>query len=169
MKRNHVISFYFTIIIIILGLFCLLQPKIKAKIGLKNNKLLDTFIRETIINKKINVQEFWKLREFYCPGSFIFDRNKPTFLTYSCNYLKSYDSLVSESTIIVSKEIKQKDIIVNNRNVLITKDKQDIIILFIVRTEEMEKANGFFDYKEKDKKLLKNKYWLDKTIIISHK
>lgn len=169
MKRNQIISFYFTIIIIIIGLFFLFQPKILPKVGFKNKKLLDTFIQKTINSKKIDVQEFWKLREFYCPGSFIFDKNKSTFLTYSCNILKSSDSFASAPTLVIPKEIKQKDIIFYNKNILIAKDKQNILISFITDIKTMEKANGFFDYKEKDKELVKGKYWLNQTLISSHK
>lgn len=164
MKKNQIVRFYFTIIII-LGLFFLFQPKIKPKIGFKNKNLLDTFIQKTIDNKKIDSQEFWKLREFYCPGSFVFDKNETTFLTYSCSFLKSFDSFTTTPVLTIPKEIKQKDIVFYNKDILVAKDKENILISFIVSAKEMEKANGFFDYKEKDKELVKDKNWLNVTYV----
>ena len=50
-------------------------------------------------------------------------------------------------------------------NELIATSGNDTIIYFIKPISEMAQANGFFDYKDKDKKFLTGKYWYVYTII----
>lgn len=50
-------------------------------------------------------------------------------------------------------------------NELIATNAKEVVIYFIKPISEMKRANGFFDYKNKDKKLLSNKNWFVTTII----
>lgn len=104
------------------------------------------------------------MREFYCPGAFKFDKTKEPFLTYSCKWFNSKDYLTTSSTLQLI-EVSQKNILAKGKNFTIYKNGSSIIITFIASNEDMQRAVGFFDYKEKDKKLTENKNWLDFTII----
>lgn len=44
---------------------------------------------------------------------------------------------------------------------------QDYLLVFVLSNEKMKKANGFFDYQEKDVKLIENKYWAGVVLISS--
>jgi len=105
------------------------------------------------------------MREFYCPGSLVFRKNKNPFLTYKCKSLISNDYLFSQNTLPNITDIDPNHVFLKTDTLLIYKDGQKIIISFLVPTEEMQKAIGYFDYNEKDKDLVKGKYWVDETII----
>ena len=105
------------------------------------------------------------MREFYCPGSLVFRKNKNHFLTYKCKSLISNDYLFSQNTLPNITDIDPNHVFLKTDTLLIYKDGQKIIISFLVPTEEMQKAIGYFDYNEKDKDLVKGKYWVDETII----
>ena len=94
------------------------------------------------------------MREFYCPGSFTFDKSKNPFLVYTCSWLKSEDSFTSAKKFIEAK-----------KSFNIKKEKNLIYISFILPISEMRKANGYFDYSGKDKKFLEGKNWLNKTVV----
>jgi len=40
-------------------------------------------------------------------------------------------------------------------------------IVFLLTNEEMKKANGFFDYKDKDKKITEGENWFNITSLMS--
>lgn len=105
------------------------------------------------------------MREFYCPGSFTLDKAKNPFLVYSCKWLRSEDYLTTSSILTNDYPLDPKYVLLQTSNILLYKTNQKLSITFIVSGDEMKKAVGVFDYLEKDKELVKNKYWLDKTII----
>lgn len=119
---------------------------------------LSTFIKNTIKNKGISAQEFWQLREFYSPG--IIQLNKPN-LTFISNKIISHEALVDKKITLQALLPKMNNwhIVYKKTNELIATSGNDTVIYFIKPISEMTQANGFFDYKDKDKKLLENKNW----------
>ncbi len=123
---------------------------------MRKTSLLDSFVQKTAQEKRIDVQKFWKMREFYCPGSSVFDKAKNPFLVYQCPWMKSEDYLISQD---------KKTLLFPKEQVRILNDEKTIRISFSVSAEEMKKAVGYFDYNEKDKNLVKGKYWMNITAI----
>lgn len=139
----------------------------------------------------IDVKEFWKFREFYSPGSFTFNRNGLKendrsvsisninllrsnneyliFLKYESGKVESTDILTTVKSLdsyLKNSQIKKMKVISQGRNyVLLKQDTKNDILIFLVDEAEMESANGFFDFREKDKELVKGKYWLDISLI----
>jgi hypothetical protein len=172
-KNKKDIFFYFITISIVVILYLIFQPKLSSRFfGMRRTFLWNNFLNETIQKKKINSQSFWELREFYCPGHFVFDKGASLlpFLRYDCDLLKSEDSLTNLNNLsgyVNLKEIDPDDILFNTKNEIIYKNKKNswVVIMFLKSIEEMKTANGYFDYNEKDKELVENKYWLNATRI----
>ncbi len=74
--------------------------------------------------------------------------------------MKSEDYLISQD---------KKNVLFPKEQVRISKDAKTIQISFVVPLSEMKKAVGYFDYNEKDKELVKDKYWIDTTTVFSQK
>ncbi len=70
--------------------------------------------------------------------------------------MKSKDYLISQD---------KKNVLFPKEQVRISKDAKTMQISFVVPVTEMKKAIGYFDYNEKDKELVKDKYWMDITLI----
>ena len=181
------------LLITILVLFALLSPKISSILfPFKRQGILNDFIRITKNNGRIDAQAYWKFREFYSPGYFTFSRSglndsvtknaekkigisydqKMTSLNllfYSSSRLYSLDMLTKQSSlekIFDPKSIKKENILFKGRDGLIYRDGPEIIkIVFLINNHEMKKANGFFDYQEKDRNLVEGKNWLNITYI----
>lgn len=163
---NRKIYFYIISIAALISLYIFLEPKILPSVfSIRNNNLLNNFIAKTVKEKNIDTQDFWKMREFYCPGVFSFDKTKNPFLKYDCKWLKSEEFLTSSQTFNDKIDSKNVKILIENNQIQIYQDQRSLHINFIVDQSQMEKAVGVFDYRDKDKKLLKDKYWLDKTVI----
>lgn len=164
MNRNT--AFYIISIVVIVSLYLFLEPKILPSLfNVRNSNLLNNFIANTVKEKRINTQEFWKMREFYCPGVFTYDKQKNPFLKYNCKWLKSEEFLVTYPTFNKKINLKNINILIENNQIQIYKDRQKLYINFIVTGSEMEKAVGVFHYREEDKDIIKNKFWLDTTVI----
>ncbi len=164
MNRNT--AFYIISVVAIISLYSFLEPKILPSLfNVRNDSLLNNFITKTVKEKHINTQEFWKMREFYCPGVFTYDKKKNPFLKYDCKWLKSEEFLVAYPTFNNKINLKNINILIENNQIQIYKDRQKLYINFIVTGSEMEKAIGVFDYREKDKNFVKDKFWLDITVI----
>lgn len=162
---------FFTLPILIIVLFLLLSPKISSEVfSFKRHTVLNEFINSTKANGRIDPQAYWKFREFYSPGSFIFSKNtidKP-FLTFSSSLLESTDILTEYSSLneATKTSVLKENIIFKGENSLIYKQDKNIIkIVFLLSNDEMRKANGFFDYNDKDKKITENKKWLNITTV----
>jgi hypothetical protein len=190
---NNDLLFVFLISVVIISLFLVLSPKISSQLfSFKRDAVLNEFIRSTKSNGKIDPQAYWKFREFYSPGYFIFSRDgiekkliskakekigikydekgiDLTFLTLSSPQVDSLDMLTPQAdlyTIIDRSKLPTKDIIFSNKNCLIYNESPKIIkIIFLLNGNDMRKANGFFDYNDKDKKLVENKNWLNITVV----
>jgi len=119
---------------------------------------LSSFIKNTINNKNISAQEFWELREFYADG--VIKLNRP-LTTFTSSRIVSTETLVNvdETLKNIVKRDKDWNILFENDSNLIAQKNSKTVIYFIKPISEMSKANGFFDYKDKDKKILENKKW----------
>lgn len=120
---------------------------------------MKSFIKNTLKNNIISAKEFWQLREFYSPGIITFD-NK--ILEYKSQKVTSREILVKKTDYLQTHVQPTKDyqIIFQRKNELITKKDGVTFIYFIKPISEMRTANGFFDYEDKDKALLRDKMWL---------
>jgi hypothetical protein len=183
---------FFTILFfIIISLFVYLSPKTSSQLFLfKRQAVLNQFIDNTKINNKINPQEYWKLREFYSPGYFIFSRNgiektkllqtkekvgiklnakniDLVFLVFSSPRADSLDMLTKQTnlnSIITGQQLSKENIIFMNKNSLIYEENPKTMkIVFLLSNTEMKKANGFFKYTENDKKITEGENWFNIT------
>lgn len=172
--------------VIIFLSFIFFTPKVSSSLfPQKRQMLLQNFIKDTTTEGKINPQAYWEFREFYSPGSFEFSReglNVKTwkiplrqtqdlfpFLLFASPYLESVDSLTAVKNmeeIVDSSKLGATQILFKNENsIIFQEDKKTVKIIFLLSEQEMKKANGFFEYNEKDKKLTQGKHWLNITLI----
>lgn len=185
------LGIFTALFLVIIALFIFLSPKLSSELfPFKRQAIFDDFIKNTRINNRIDPQTYWKFREFYSPGYFTFSRTgisnslakqtnekiaikynekniSLTFLDFSSSRLNSLDMLTSQtdlSSIIDLKQISKTDIIFRNKNFAIYKTgPKNVKIVFLLSNAEMKKANGFFDYQDKDKKITEEKNWFNVT------
>lgn len=174
-------------------LFLLFTPKISARIfPFLSDYRLQSFIKSTQSTNSIDPQSYWEFREFYSPGSFEVNKtglddtevlslvsdlgiswNTDTigipFLKFTSPNTQSVDYLTESQTlsnILLSESIDKAAVLFQTDTDLIIKsDQSTIAIIFIKSPEDMKKANGFFDYRDVDKKLTENKHWMNITLI----
>lgn len=186
------LGFFLILFIIIILSFILLSPKISAELfSFKRQVILNEFIAKTKANG-IDPREYWKFREFYSPGYFTFSRTgiesakltetqkeigvkyngkniDLTFLVFTSPKVKSLDMLTKEmdlSKIIDQKKLPQSNIVFINKTGIIYRDGPNILkSVFLFSNSEMKKANGFFDYSERDKMLTAGENWFNVTSI----
>ena len=186
-------GFLAIVFIVVALLFVSLSPKISSELfAFKRQAVLNDFLNNTKTSGKIDPQKYWEFREFYSPGSFVFSRlglpediisyldkklnvtyNKNAiddyFLYFSTFRLSSLDMLTKKTSLnllIDSNNLNSRDIIFKNDNsVIYKKDKQDLVIIFLLSNSDMQKANGFFDYKDKDKAITQGENWFNITIV----
>lgn len=149
-------------------------------------QLLQQFITKTENAKQLDGQSFWQTREFYSPGSFKYNHDGFTsqqiqplldemnqemndmkttipFLTYKSDKWVSAEFLVTTPNIIdsIPDYTKGKKIVFKTpTSWIFYEDENTLKIIFTKNIDEMQKANGFFDYPGHDKEYLKDKYWL---------
>lgn len=175
--------------VIIIVSFLLFVPKVSSRLfPIKQQILWERFRNETL-TKGFNPQTYWEFREFYSPGYFIYNKtasineitqslktyqiNSPasflTLLTFHSPRLSSIDTLTTHSKlddILENSPLMQAVTIYRTENARIfLETKKVIVITFILPVSEMQKANGFFDYRDEDKELVKNKFWFNVTRI----
>ena len=181
------------IFILIITLLCLLSPKVSSQLfSYKRNTILSEFINATKTNNKIDPRAFWKLREFYSPGIYTFSRegieksliqeenkkinvdyNKKnitlTFLNFSAPLLTSLDMLTEQKdlkNLINQKQFANEKVLFSDATSLIYKETPKTIkMIFLFNETDLKKADGFFDYQEKDISLIKNRQWFSITTI----
>jgi len=164
-------------------LFIFLQPRLSTLLfPFKRDQLLINFITTTKDAKAVNTKEFWKVREFYSPGHFVYDnkgiKNFPTsllflpditndslfpFLIYTSPLTQSVDFLTTQKTIapIVSKLSSENMNVIMQTDTLFLGQKDDAIFLvFLASQKDLIQTNGFLDYQTKDKELTKDKQWV---------
>ena len=186
------VVFFIILCTIIIVSFVTLSPKISTQLfSFKREAILNEFIHK-IQKNGLNPQEYWKFREFYSPGYFNFSKdgiNNPllkqtkekvgvkyngvnidlTFLIFSSPRVNSLDMLTSKtdlSKIIDQSKLSKRNILFMEKNTLIYReDTGNIKIAFLLSNNEMKKANGFFDYRDMDKKITEGENWFNITSI----
>ncbi len=181
------------VIIILFSGFSILTPKISSRLyAQKREILLNDFLSNLKKDGKIDGQKYWQFREFYSPGSFIFNRKGLSdkdldetfaklgvsksffaqdlfFLKYDSRRVSSIDMLSHDSILKSTSEMvtgEEDGIVQSGKNyLLIERSEQNYLLFFILPESDMKKSNGFFDYVEKDKELVKGKYWKNISII----
>ncbi len=174
----------------VIVLFLVGQPKVAS--------FLFAPIRQAVWNgfadraqktQTLDAQDFWKMREFYSPGSFVFRKSglPPAeaagrlqemglslaahwypFLTYSSPRVRSIEGLVDDPKIshIVSLPRLSRCIIQRTDTVFCETAQGEHTIIFVKPLEEMKTADAFFDYAREDvRKLIKGKYWFAATLV----
>lgn len=189
---NNDLIFFIVLFFIITGLFVLLTPKISSRLfPFVRQARWNSFITQTLSEGNINPQKFWEFREFYSPGYYTFDRNgldKLTlskaqniiniplniqyidrfFITFTSPQLTSIEALTTAnnlSKVVNLNSLNKNFILLSKKNQIIYKNKQTVYLFFLKTNKEMKTANGFFDYNNQDKNIIKGKCWLDITMI----
>ena len=190
---NSATGFSIILLVFIFLLFIILSPKVSSLLfTFKRQAVLNEFINKTKTEGKINPQEYWQFREFYSPGYFTFsgtgvseslvynavkkigikyDRREIdlTDLFFSSQRLNSLDMLTKQSSLnklIDQKQFqKEKVIFMSSNSLIYQEDPKTIEIIFLLSNSDMQKANGFFDYQDKDKQLTEGENWFDITSI----
>jgi len=184
LKIPQELIFILSVFLIIVLSFFLLIPKISSSLyPQKRQQILNEFIKETEKNQHINAKSFWKFREFYSPGSFVFNKNGIShnkispilqelgiqlnpeyvhlyFLLFTSPKTISIEALITTDHLPSILVDIDGDPVLTGNNQLIVKKKDTMLIVFIKSISDMKKANGFLDYNGSDKSLVENKYWL---------
>jgi hypothetical protein len=146
-------------------------------------QLLSQFIIDVQVSKVVDAQKYWIFREKFSPGNFVFNdqaidvfqtyrivnldpKGVTKLLTYSSPYLSSVDSVVPLTTESIKLIDSSGEKLLSTKEVLLVKnDNGSYQLNFLLPISEMKKANGFFDYLEKENELLKDQVWLNSTTI----
>ncbi len=174
--------------VLLLAVFLITEPKISSYLfPLKRHETWNTFINQVKKTNYIDPQKFWEFREFYYPGYFTFAKNglpitqMNKFFTSANIILKSNVSpfpflmyqadkkLTSLETLVAEDKLDQLidrfsfqniSVIYSSPTSLIyTRDKNNAVIIFVETENEMLRANGFFDFREKNKAPIAGKHW----------
>lgn len=188
---NSATGFSIILLIFIVILFIVFSPKVSSMLfPFKRQAILTEFIHKTKTEGKINPQEYWQFREFYSPGYFTFSEtgvsesivnnvvkeigvkyNRKeidlTDLFFSSPRLNSLDMLTKQSSLnrlIDQKQFqKEKIIFIGSNSLIYQENPRAIKIVFLLSNADMQKANGFFDYQDKDKQLTEGENWFNIT------
>ena len=191
-EKNDLI-FYIALLVLVVGTFVLFTPKVASMLfPFKRQMVLHDFLNKVQKSQTIPAQDFWKFREFYSPGSYVFadtglsanqiaSAEKITgvslsasmvdriFLTFSSPHAISIEALVvtpNLAQVVDLNTLDKKQVLFSRSNELVYKDSKGFIhILFVKSETQMQSANGFFDYSGADKHLVTGKYWFDSTVI----
>ena len=85
------------------------------------------------------------------------------FLIFSSNRWQSVEFLTSitpPDLAMFRVDVPKKDIILDTSTDIIYRKSGYVFIIFLRPIDVMQQTNGFLDYKEYDKKLVKGKQWL---------
>lgn len=179
--------------VIILVIFIGTQPKLSAQLfPFKRQHMWREFVQKVERTQTIDGPTFWEFREFYYPGYFTYERNgfdnartkevaqllnvellpqahASAFLIYKSDKVHSLEALVSNdeiSNVLKDNVASKSRILVSDKSNSMYVDGKKARIIFIKPTTEMVKANGYFDYRDKDDKaIIQDKYWLNVTEI----
>jgi len=128
-----------------------------------NSASLNHLISNAITNNIIDVQFFWKVREFMSPGHLELNKEKQypsPFLVFTSKKWQSSEYLTQISTLAPNLSDECNDVLLMTQQDLICNlSDGSILIAFVRGQDEMRKANVFFDPKH-DAKLIAGKYWL---------
>jgi hypothetical protein len=173
-----ILVLFITLLIYIVG-----HPKASATMWqLQRQTSLNSFLQQVMDKQTLDVQDYWRFREFYSPGYFTFNPDTvgvsstlkikqvaaPTsdLLYFHSPMLTSTDELISTVHLPFPNDITQPQIIFQDpTTVIYRKNEKEIDIVFIRPVNEMMRANGFFDYTVPEREQLRGFYWLNTTTI----
>ncbi|MBI4130367.1 hypothetical protein HY468_03560 [Candidatus Roizmanbacteria bacterium] len=158
-------------------------------------KSWEQFQQQLLTTGTIDSQQFWQTREFYSAGVISFQPgglspeffppqlqnvaslliqqyHATPFLYYNAPHFKSLEFLLDkeyEKTVIdmilplygETVHFKNERVILSEQN----NQQKESLLIFILPAREMQKANGFFDYREKDNAIVANKVWVVLSVI----
>ena len=174
----------------LIGLFLILTPKISARIApFVSHSRVTEFLQDSKQTNRINPQLYWQTREFYSPGHFFFaktgieyshvqeavrkigvpinDTKISTFLLFKSEKTNSIDALTTAKSLAdIVPKLPAGEIVLNTNNEKIISDGNALYIFFLKPQDEMKTANRFYDYREMDVELLKDKQWFNATKIL---
>ncbi|MDA1317344.1 MAG: hypothetical protein O3B87_04985 [bacterium] len=139
-----------------------------SKLNTASN-LLDLLISDSVRNEAINLQHFWKTREFYAPGYITLDKkvHEPNpFLKFKSDTWESNEFLTSDLKLSLTySEQCIEVLLITDRDLICTIQDGRIFIAFVRGQEEMRQANVFYDPKH-DADLIEGKSWLVTSYIL---
>ena len=167
-------------------MFLILEPHARSTLfPFIANRSFTKFIDDTSQSKSIDTQWFWEIREFYAPGSFEINKTGfqrtdvpeyvnqmipvttqeyfTPFLIFSSNRFQSVEFLTSitpPDLAMFRVDFSKNEIILDTYTDLIYRKDNYVYVIFLRPVEVMQETNGFLDYKEHDKELIKGKQWL---------
>lgn len=192
MRTRQKYKFYFILLGIISLLWVGFTPAISSQLlqPLRQNQARQ-FVSTLEQRSILDPQSYWKFREFYSPGSFIFS-NKfhvppqqipddllpifdkleqsatiSPFLVFNSSHFHSVDSLLSKQidlTLFVDPSLHY---LVKTPQLLLGESDGKYSLIFLVPISELKKAYGFFD-DDSSNPYFNNKYCLGVAIFNKH-
>ncbi len=182
------IRYIFLLIIIITGSYIFMSPAISYRlIPQKRNALLTSFLSDTQKNNLLDSQRYWEFREFYSPGTFVFKKDysispdqmpkslkthfsvlktqtrlRP-YLTFHSAKIDSFDALLSKK-IDLTKAYLDKKYLIKNKSLILLDAGNYYSLLSITSSENIKKANGFFEDKGTPR-IPQDEYYLTVAVI----
>jgi hypothetical protein len=183
--------------VLVLGLlftccYLFLQPHIAGLLfSPSRTAQWNTFLKKTAMQKRIDPKEYWKLREFYNGGHFIFrfDGLGPQhvreftefgevrinksfvermFLRRYSERLNSVDGLAFSkdlASLYTGTDAKEfKRVFETSDSFILEEKKNSFVIFFVKDIAEMREANGFINYIDY-REFLSDKFWVSFTRI----
>ncbi len=151
------------------------------------DKLWREFVSQVVESNDLDAKSFWEFRERYSPGSFKINPDHieifQTFRITSVNDSGSTDILyfqsprLSSTDTISNKFISPVEYLSGQEVESILFESEDVVIYnlknspektqiwFIKPIEQMQEANGFFDYSSEELGLIKNCYWINHSVL----
>lgn len=151
---------------------------------------LETFLKQLEETQTLDPQKYWKFREHYSPGNFTFNRELVTLtgtlemknpipnpeaqetvlLEFHSPLLSSQEIIVrgrpSLSELLVERKLPNQTTRFQNEGTAVFQDGAGNIQLFFLRSsDDLRRANGLFDYRKHEVEFLKDKMWLNETVI----
>ncbi|CAN5153188.1 hypothetical protein BH09PAT1_BH09PAT1_5430 [soil metagenome] len=182
-------SYLLVLSIILLGTFVMLSPSVSSTLfPSKHQAELYSFLDEIKKDNKLNPQNYWKFREFYSPGDFVFEKkytipeskispqiitnytkigeqaHEMPYLLFHSNKVDSIDALIDKKIDLTKLSAPDEQYIIANPTLLIKDMKTYYLLTAILPGRDIRKANGFFEDSSSDA-YLNSHYWLTVTTI----
>jgi hypothetical protein len=181
----YYILFWVILLSIVIAEYLLFSPHIASLLFPSQKQARWQQLEQNIVKTgTVNARDFWQLREFYDNGNFTFNKTGVPilnnflsqtidykiltdlpFLTYTSHDFKSMDFLITGNNmnrfVTIPRDVQ---VLVHKKNLILYKKGKEAYLLFTMPTSEMVKANGFLEAK-RDEKILKDKYWMDMSMI----
>jgi hypothetical protein len=184
--------------VLVLGLcficsYLFLQPHIAGMLfSASRESQWNTFLEKTVAQKRIEPKEYWKLREFYNGGHFVFRLEglgpqhtrefthsgvikinasfvERIFLRRYSERLNSIDGLAfSKNFANLYTEIDKKaykTVFETSDSFILEEKKNTFVVFFVKDIAEMREANGYINYIDY-REFLSDKFWVSFTRIL---